>query len=622
MAELPTAEEMTASTTTEAQFKAALTVLLNNAVSKDLLNQVVANKASIFQTKIDLDSALATAENQSYAQVVADEDEALNSFYQKVDDVWAVSWNPLAQFLQKVADAIIKANKYTDDEVANLGIQSGVFTDENGLRFPFPILLDDEIFAGWKENGDAVFPNFEIKQTDDNSIVLCDETGRTFVKLSEAGIEAEGLAKNQPTNNFKNLDFDNDFTDINYVAVYGQSLSRETVANAITTTQPFQNIMLKSGVWTRYNDTGYDKTEYIPMVEGVGTTGETPVSSICNGIVSRYVSEMPNYPVPVFAGATHGWGNRSIKRLSKSGQGWWTDGFYERMLQQLTDNKTLADSLGKTFSIQGFVYNQGQKDAQEGTSDERATPNQYEYVHLLTRLRKHFSADVKAITGQDFSPIVVLNQICSHLHTGTTVTMQISLIQAQICRTSDNFVMAYPDYILKKQSDNMHLTPESCWLGGQYTARALHQAIYRHQKFQPLEPINVQLSNNKILVTYNNSTQLRISTELCKLAENFGFDIWRSGVVVENMISKVRVVGFNQIEITLNDNLQINDQICYARGRKSTPAVSADALTSRGNVLDSAGFNDVVTSPLGNKFKLHNASLMWQWSQKDGLNSI
>ena len=130
------------------------------AIAKAYSDTLIENKASIFQTKSELDSALTTAEDQSYAQVVADEDEALNSFYQKIGGEWVVSWNPLA--------AVATVDAKLDNEIVDRRSlikkdnRDGLFlSDQNGFTVQLLDLIDNFFkfskglhFQDWKIDSD------------------------------------------------------------------------------------------------------------------------------------------------------------------------------------------------------------------------------------------------------------------------------------------------------------------------------------------------------------------------------------------------------------------------------------------------------------------------------------
>lgn len=507
--------------------------------------------------------------------------------------------------------------------IDSMGLKSKIATDENGDEYIFALIneYDDELAYGIKANGEIVTPDMSVIASDD--ITINDASGNTFIRLSEDEVYIAGVTDSAKSahalpclyNQIKPIDFNNTFSDINYIIGYGQSLSRGTVDDAITVSQPYENIMLASGTLTRAGDAGYDPSEFVAMREGVQTNSETPTSSMCNGIVYRYVSQFGDDKIPVFSGSAHGMGNRRISRLIKGG----SDRHYENMMQQITDNKALADRIGKSFCVQAMVFSQGESDAD--MDGENRIP--YQWSHQLILLKKQVNTDCMAITGQDFEPIIVIQQSASHFRHGNP-KMGIALAQLQTSKTDNQIIMSHPNYHLPKISDHLHFTPESCWLSGQYTARALYAAIYKHQKFQPLQPVFLQLSDDKkeFVVTYNNSTQLQISDYLCEYTVNYGFDVWSGDSLVSNAINSVKLQGFNQIKVTLNEPFTDTQDLCFARGRITSESSALSTKSSRGNIHDSDGDFDIVTSPLGNEFKLHNASVMWQWNQKQLLDAL
>lgn len=400
-------------------------------------------------------------------------------------------------------------------------------------------------------------------------------------------------------------------TDIIHILLYGQSLSRSTAQAepAISTSQPFNNLMLAGGVRERVGDGGFDDSSFEPLVEA---SIETPVSGLLNGLAARFNTEFGT--PPAFLGSTTGNGGRSALQLSPAEFGG-TGAWFENTVEYVRRCKALADSTTQSYSVWAYDWIQGEND------DD--TPS-YLYIQRVKLIKQELDKRILEITGQDFLPIMCMYQTAAHRHSEyASNDMRVALAQWRMSRNYPDIVMAAPAYMLPTSTeDYLHLTNESAWLMGQYHARALYQTLFGHTKWEPLQPIAVEWSGAQIDVTYNNTSQLVIDNALCATTTNAGFDIWESGTVNTSRISSVAVVGFDTVRITLNATAAANAVLTCGRGRLGDPAHSGSVSGARTNVRDSAGLYDTVTSPLSNVFALHNASVMWQYSRRDGFNAV
>lgn len=666
MAELPTAEEMTASTTTEAQFKEALRVLLNNAVSKDLLNQVIANKASIFQTKSDLDDALATAEDQSYAQVVADEDEALNSFYQKVGNAWVVAWNPLTLSLAKLDEAVVDLKDYSDSAdnalEANLLSLINAFTrnlskdtvvDGDGNKYLFSVLSDSlsKILFGITSNAEMSLGDVFLKK-DDTQWLVSDGVGRAFLRYKDNAfyfmnyrIDFDGLGLFQITDEVGRCLFrvskkgtiyppissesdvelsvpiERSFTitptgqwkvsDVNHIVFYGQSLSRDggNPVPALTTTQPYNNLMMAGGVITTADEPTYVSDAMAPLVE---TDYETIASPATNGISARYDEIYGSTDLPVFLASSTGSGGRTVKQLSK-GRSW-----YSGTLQVIEDAKAICDAEDKSYANFGYVWIQGEADA---------ATNQAIYVEDVRKLKQDFDQDILNITGQDFLPTMFISQVANHRRYGNT-KMRVALSQLNMANEYDDIVLVAPNYMFPHTlDDHIHLTNEGYWLFGQYIARAMFETLFIRKKWKPLQPSWVKWQGTQIVVGGWNvrGDTLVLDDALTTLAPNFGFDLFDQDTqLLIDIISSVAVTAFDEITITLSENAPANATLSCGKGRDTEMGGSYGGPINgaRTNVRDNQGDYEQVTSPTSTVHALHNMSVMWQHNRKNGFNVI
>ncbi|UXH41645.1 hypothetical protein [Pseudomonas promysalinigenes] len=402
-------------------------------------------------------------------------------------------------------------------------------------------------------------------------------------------------------------------TDIMQLIGYGQSLSRGIMSlPAISLSQPYQNIMLASGVRVRADETGYNPTSFVPLVEKTDTDeGETPMSALCNGMTRRAVAEGESSAKWVFLATAPGRTGRSVEQLSPSPLG---SGDFERMVKTISDSKSLADSLGKSYSVWGYTWVQG-----ENNYSDSWTTSPYQYMQYELSLFDTLTEKVLGITRQKFRPYLFSYQVGAHRRSGKD-TMQIALSQWRITRQRPDVVLSVPVYICPVASDRLHLTNEGSWLLGEYMSRAMYETmVRRHGKWRPLEPISVDWRESYIDVAFHVPRgELVLDDALAALTTNFGFDIREGDVVAADIISSVAVVAPNQVRITLARAAAADAVLTYARGRPGDSSASGPVAGPRGNLRDTHGLFDVVTSPLGNTFALHNPCVMFQYDRKFG----
>lgn len=445
-----------------------------------------------------------------------------------------------------------------------------------------------------------------IEFIDENRFIL----GRIDSKRSFLGLGGAAANDSYPT--VAVLD-QQQRTDIMQLIGYGQSLSRGIMSlPAISLSQPYQNIMLASGVRVRADETGYNPTSFVPLVEKTDTDeGETPMSALCNGMTRRAVAEGESAAKWVFLATAPGRTGRSVEQLSPSPMG---SGDFERMIKTISDSKSLADSLGKSYSVWGYTWVQG-----ENNYSDSWTTSPYQYMQYELSLFDTLTEKVLGITRQKFRPYLFSYQVGAHRRSGKD-TMQIALSQWRITRQRPDVVLSVPVYICPVASDRLHLSNEGSWLLGEYMSRAMYETmVRRHGKWRPLEPTSVDWRDSYIDVTFHVPRgELVLDAALAALTTNFGFDIREGDVVVADIISSVAVLTPNQVRITLARAAAADAVLTYARGRPGDSSASGPVAGPRGNLRDTHGLFDVVTSPLGNKFALHNPCVMFQYDRKFG----
>lgn len=557
-----------------------------------------------------------------------------------------------------------QAKNFTQQELIdlliNLSANSDLVIDEDGNKYLFSVLsqklqkimfgvtnkaeftLGDfqlsEIEGQWLladksgrtflryANDSLYFLNLKIDLNKANGVLhISDSSGKTLFRLSEKGTLYASKYVGLP----EQSSLENDYlhtiarngqwtvTDIILMLVYGQSLSRGSTAQPIiSSAQPFQNVMLKSGVLTRSNENGYDKSGFIPLVEN---WTETPASGICNTFAKRF-QDSTGRTSPVLASASTGDGGRTIEELSKGGLG-----FFENTVEEIRDMFTLAQSQNKTFSVLNYNWFHGESN-QLADDNSPVSSRVHEYISKLVKLKRDLDSEVLSITDQKFLPSMFMYQVASHRRLYQSKNMRVALAQLQMCNEYDDFIMSTPAYCLKHNTDHLHLTSEGSWLLGAYSSRAIYETIIMSKKWKPLQPSWVDWKPTEIIVGGWNSrgTTLVLDDALCALTENFGFDLFTPDAILIDIISNVTLTDHNTIKITLSSPAPNNAILCCGRGRDymNSNDLGGELTGSRTNIRDNHGDFDEVTSPTGTTYKLHNASVMWQYSRKDGFNAV
>ncbi len=404
-------------------------------------------------------------------------------------------------------------------------------------------------------------------------------------------------------------------TAVMHVINYGQSLSRgQEAIPAISTVQPYSNLMIASGTKVRYGESGYNAGSFVPLVEATsGAEGETPVTAMCNGIVRRAVDGGESATDWVFLGSSPGRGGRAIEELMPG----YSAGWFEKMISLVKDCKARADAIGKTYSVWAYSWEQGETNYVQDTTWTRSP---YQYLQYQLSLFDELTRQVQVISGQKFRPYLFSYQVAAHRKYDRDI-MGVALAQWRASRERDDVVLSVPAYIFTTQtSDNLHLTNESSWLMGEYHSRAMYETmIRRNGKWRPLEPVSIDWDGLIIDIKLHvPSGSLVLDTALAAAAPNFGFDIREAGSVVADLITTVTVTSKDTVRLALSRPASTDAVLSYARGRNGDPLASGPVSGARGNLRDTHGLFDTATSPQGTTYALHNPCVMFQFDRKTG----
>jgi len=446
----------------------------------------------------------------------------------------------------------------------------------------------------------------EVCVTDQNNFIMARADSKTAYFGPQTGNTAPALPA------VAQLD-QQERTDHKQVIEYGQSLSVGVKSRpALSLVQEYQNLMLASGVRVRAGATAYDPSAYVPLVEADdgGDQGETPVSAICNGITRRAIEAGDTAERWVMLGMSPGVSGAPVETLSPAPMG---NGTFEKVVQQVRDCNTLSVSLGKTYSVWAYSWEQG-----ESNYIPPATTNPYQYMQYQLALFDRLTEEVLSITKQKFRPYLFTYQVAAHRRYATGA-MGIALAQWRISRQRPDVVVAAPCYMFPVAFDNLHLTNEASWLLGEYKSRAVYETMVRRAgKWRPLEPVSVDWEGTNIDIKFHVPRgKLVLDDALATMTYNYGFDIYE-GATVPGIVSNVALVGRDTVRLTLSRAAANDAVLCYARGRPGDPSHSGPVTGARGNLRDTHGDYDTAESPSGIVYALHNACVMFQYDRQTG----
>lgn len=547
--------------------------------------------AKPFATKAKMITDGASLPDDSYAMVTNEKgvDAINNGLYVKTAGAWVKSGY----------DPVDLAKVYVNEKLYNTPDNGNVFefVDSNGL---VGVTIDN--------NGNINASNINsINGFNDAAMVVTDKHGNvalmvdaagnlqssTIIKLDQrvAAIEGSSIKPVPITPNKK--------TDYMHVFSYGQSLSRGYRSTpVISTTQPYSNLTFASGVLPRLADV-HDFTNFKPLVEEVsGIEGESPVSGMLNGFVASQVAKGDEASNWAMIGSAPGRAGYSIAQLSKG------LAEYTGMIAQVQAAYDIAQSQNSSYSVWCITWSQGEQDYSLNTPEAA-------YTNSLLKLRDDFNADVKAITGQLFSPIFIMYQVATHRRYSRN-EMTIALAQLKLANNDPNFIMACPIYNLPHYTDNLHLTSDSSLQLGKYYAKALDYTINEGEKWQPLKPISITRQGKVIDIEFNKSG-LTIDTVLVTATHNMGFDLWSDGLLLDT-ITTVTVSDKNRVRLVLSSTPPDGIKISYGKGRVGDPLTGGNITGARGNLRDSAGDSDNYVDSKGVTRYMHNFCVMFEQS--------
>ena len=354
-------------------------------------------------------------------------------------------------------------------------------------------------------------------------------------------------------------------TSINYFLIGGQSLSVGSGAMAISLEQPYDNLMLNTGV--RAGIVGL--TNFVPLVEAQqGGLGETIASGLANLVTELEVSAGR---VHVLAASSHGIGGQPYAALKKG-----TPSFSAGLTQVEAATSIAADA-GESFAVRAVTIIHGESDHLANNPD---------YDQNLLEWQSDYETDVIAITGQSLPVPLFLCQMSSHTkYNSTTSRIPFAQLAAADARPDRIYVVG-PKYFLP-YVDGVHLSGDGeRWLGEHY-AKAYRRVLIDGEPWVPLRPRALSREGAVITIEFNvPSPPLVLDEEMILNPGNYGFEYFDTSGAPPAIID-VKLAGSTRVQITLEaEPIAGNKHVRYAytgiAGQPGGPMTGA-----RGNLRDS-----------------------------------
>jgi hypothetical protein len=259
-----------------------------------------------------------------------------------------------------------------------------------------------------------------------------------------------------------------------HILISGQSLATGVGSGgALSTTQPFSNLMFDAGALTCQNSASpvATPTSLLPLVESSAVTGETIASAMANTLLQWAAEAGLKMP---FLMSNWGVGGQGIAALRKTTQP------YANGQTLVSAGQSLATAAGFAAAVKALCWVHGEFD---GTS--------LTYQADLTTLQSNFELDSMALTGQATEIPMFACQtsgLCAYgTFTPATARSPYALLAAaQAVPGLINLVC--PKYWGTYNSHDPHMLAQSYRRLGGYYAKAYLKRVIQQQIWRPLSP--------------------------------------------------------------------------------------------------------------------------------------
>ena len=342
---------------------------------------------------------------------------------------------------------------------------------------------------------------------------------------------------------------------VHHILGTGQSLSQGLFSTpALTTTQPFDNLMLGIG----FSGSTRIYTGLTPLIEGgFPHDGETISSAMANSLTR-------NLGVYRSIVTRHGVSGFTYTELKKG-----TAPYVDGMTQVSLAHQQLG-ALGLSHQVDAVTVIHGESD-----SVAYGTPTPYEAS--LVEWQRDYTTDVKAITGQTNEVVLFTDQMGQNQPS--------AIPYAQLAAADHNpgrIVLVGPKYFLPYASDVDHLSNGAERLLGEYYAKAYQQQIVNGVAWKPFEPQIVRACGTSLTATFDvPSPPIMVDTTAVGARANLGFELADGAGAT---ITGVTVTGADTVRIDLS-KAPTNARLRYAHS--PVAGATGQAHLAAGNLRDS-----------------------------------
>ncbi|HDY8689968.1 TPA: hypothetical protein RRH80_003002 [Klebsiella pneumoniae] len=327
---------------------------------------------------------------------------------------------------------------------------------------------------------------------------------------------------------------------VNQCFFYGQSLSVGTQGSpAITTTQPFSNLMFTGGIL------GTSYTSLVPCVESGRETGCATFCNYLDLAACQENGDDPNSFVSLVSAP--GAGGYRITQLNKG-----TNRYDNYFHPQLAAGYHLNNDL----QVDTLCWIQGEADSGDGVYHVETVDS---YKALFLGLVKDVNDDAKAITGQSTPVVFLTYQHSTYTEEGNT---QQALLEAE--KEDNRVYVIVPTYIFPHFTDNLHLTNVGYrWLGA-FFGRARKQIMIDGIEPKRIRPISAIYQGNKVFIRFSVPyPPLVFNSSDFNLTENFGFSVRYAGEL--QSVSSVTISGGDTVVLEMSQPIGSSDiEVRYA----------------------------------------------------------
>lgn len=380
---------------------------------------------------------------------------------------------------------------------------------------------------------------------------------------------------------------------LSHVLVTGQSNSVGFAGTpALTTSQPFQNVMFDVGVMTARScdDDGcreYAKpTKLVPLVEG-DTYFDYPVETIASGLANEAAKLVPGSELLV---SVHGRSGNSYACLRKGGCTFYGGKGYlppfEEAMKQVEDAQALAAAQGLEYAVRAVAVIHGESDHYSPPFPLDATSGStgavQTYADALIEWQEDYESSIQALTKQTAQIPLLVSQM-SNWNDRPDSEIPARQLEAH-GRAPGKVVLVGPTYMLPFAEDCIHFTNHGERRLGEYFAKAY--ARLRAEGWEPLRPLDATRSGATVTVHFKvTAPPLVLDTERVTDPGSFGFE-WVGGDGNTLTIKTVTVTGPDTLTLELDSAPSGPGRIRYAM--HATPYTCPGPTSGpRGNLRDS-----------------------------------